>query len=143
MVTYTFYRIIIPYILSFLIKKKLTDGKKGIGESVQKTVLWNANYDRENNEYTNTLRPRCFMIFQQISYDVFHKLDTFYLSGFIPSITLIYYSSICRKTELGPIIITRRVISSSRGINWIRLTRHISLARMVTYHLCVFRNSDW
>ena len=31
------------------------------GESLQKNpVLWNANYDRENNNYTNALRPRRF-----------------------------------------------------------------------------------
>ena len=34
--------------------------KKDIDESVQKSVLWNANYDRENNDYANALRPRRF-----------------------------------------------------------------------------------
>ena len=34
------------------------------------------------------------------------------------------------------------VISTSTAINWVRLARHISKARMVTYHFyCLFRNS--
>ena len=45
-----------------VIKKDLSDRKKDIGESVQKTVLFNANYDRENNDYTNPLRPRHFIL---------------------------------------------------------------------------------
>ena len=45
-----------------VIKKNLSDRKKDIGESVQKPVLWNANYDRENNDYTNPLRPRHFKL---------------------------------------------------------------------------------
>ena len=42
------------------ITKKLSEGKKDIGGSVQKTVVWNANYDCENNDCTNALRPRRF-----------------------------------------------------------------------------------
>ena len=42
-----------------VIKKVLLDGKEDIGESVQKNILWNANYDRENNNlyerFTSTL----------------------------------------------------------------------------------------
>ena len=38
-------------------KKILLEGKKDIGESVQKNVLLNANYDRENNDYANALSP--------------------------------------------------------------------------------------
>ena len=58
MVTYIFYCIIIVYILSSLIKKKSKNSigrvrKEDISESVQKTVLWNANYDSENNDYMN------------------------------------------------------------------------------------------
>ena len=39
---------------------------------MQKNVFWNANYDRENNDYTNALRPRRFKWcdFRQISYDI-------------------------------------------------------------------------
>ena len=40
--------------------KKFHRKEKDIGESVQKSVLWNANYDRENNDYANALRPRRF-----------------------------------------------------------------------------------
>ena len=63
MVTYIFYRIIIVYILTSSIQWNLKNSigqKKDIGESMQKTVLWKANYDRENNDYTNALRPRHF-----------------------------------------------------------------------------------
>ena len=34
--------------------------KKDIGESVQKNLLWNANYDCKNNDYMNALPPRRF-----------------------------------------------------------------------------------
>ena len=39
---------------------KISFLKKDISENVQKTVFWNANYDRENDDYTNALRPRRF-----------------------------------------------------------------------------------
>ena len=43
------------------IKAFLSHGKNGIGESFQKTMLWNANYDHENNDYMNALcLARCF-----------------------------------------------------------------------------------
>ena len=40
--------------------KKLSEGKKGIGERVHtaKPLLCDANYDHEKNNYTNVLRPR-------------------------------------------------------------------------------------
>ena len=45
-----------------------------MGESVQKTVLWNANYDREDKDYTNALIYVHVVlngvIFPQISYDI-------------------------------------------------------------------------
>ena len=56
MVTYIFYCSIIVYISSSLLKKKfikLIVREKFIGESVQESVLWNANYDRENNDYAS------------------------------------------------------------------------------------------
>ena len=59
-----------------------------MGESVGKPVLWNANYDGENIDYTNALRPRRF---KWCVFDKFHMilslmLDTFYLSGFISQV---------------------------------------------------------
>ena len=53
-------------------KKILPDREKDVGESEQKTVLWNGNYDRENNDYRNALRPCLFKWwdFLQISYDI-------------------------------------------------------------------------
>ena len=45
-----------------------------MGESVQKTVLWNANYEREDKGYTNALHYVDVVlngvIFPQISYDI-------------------------------------------------------------------------
>ena len=38
----------------------MSEEKKDTGESVQETVLWTANYDRENNDYKDVLRPRRF-----------------------------------------------------------------------------------
>ena len=41
--------------------KKFFFYRKGdIGERLHKTVIWDANYNRENNDYTNALRPRRF-----------------------------------------------------------------------------------
>ena len=53
---------------------------------VQKTVLWNANYDHENNDYMSDLRPRRFKWCNfSINFMIlFDMLDTFYLSGFFP-----------------------------------------------------------
>ena len=41
-------------------KRFLSEGKKIQVEACKKYVLWNANYDRENNDYANALRPRGF-----------------------------------------------------------------------------------
>ena len=41
-------------------KKKFSDRKKRRGGSVLRSLLWNANYDRKNNDWTNVLRPRRF-----------------------------------------------------------------------------------
>ena len=60
-------------------KKILLEGKKDIGERVQKNVLLNANYDREMLYVHVVLNGESF---PQISYDIFHLLDTFYLAGF-------------------------------------------------------------
>ena len=35
--------------------KKCIGQEKDIGQRVQKTVLWNANYDHENKDYMNAL----------------------------------------------------------------------------------------
>ena len=59
-----------------------------MGESVQKILLWNANYDRENKDYTNALSYVHVVlngvIFPQISYDI---------------IIIILYCSICSRTS--------------------------------------------
>ena len=34
--------------------------KKILVKSGTKPLLWNVNYDRGNNDYTNALNPRCF-----------------------------------------------------------------------------------
>ena len=47
------------YKLSSLIENKIYKNcigqKKDLGESMQKTVLWNKNYGRENKDYANAL----------------------------------------------------------------------------------------
>ena len=66
------------YILSSLIffkKIKISIGlKKDMGKACKKTVLWNANYDREDKDYTNALIYVHVVlngvIFPQISYDI-------------------------------------------------------------------------
>ena len=55
----------IVYILSSLVSKELKNftGRKKIYiymKACTKPLLWNANCDRENNDYTNALRPRHF-----------------------------------------------------------------------------------
>ena len=72
-----------------MILKFLAEGKNDIGESVQKVVLWNANYDHENNDYTKALRPR-----RQISYDIaiVPYAKTFYLPDLFPKY---YFNKLC------------------------------------------------
>ena len=56
-----FYRIITEYILSSLIKKIIFfyhTGKKTQLKTSKYLLLWNANYDRESNNYLNALCPR-------------------------------------------------------------------------------------
>ena len=61
MVTYIFYRVIIAHILSSLIlTKKIYRTEKKKVKACKKSLLWNANYDREINDYTNALPPRRF-----------------------------------------------------------------------------------
>ena len=77
MATYIFYCIIIVFILSSLIKKKiknfLSGRKKDVDQYLcKKNLLWKANYDRENNDYTNTFIHIMLnsVIFRQISYEI-------------------------------------------------------------------------
>ena len=42
------------------IKKNVSDGKKILVKACTKPLLWDANYDRGNNNYMNALRPRRF-----------------------------------------------------------------------------------
>ena len=86
MVAYIFYCIIIVYNILFILfntknfknfyraKKKKKKKKAG---SMYIPVIWDANYDCENNDYTklNDLRPHCFKFYMI----VFHMLDMFYL----------------------------------------------------------------
>ena len=66
------------YILSSLIFLKklkfLSDLKKIWVKACKKTILWNANYDREDKDYTNALIYVHVVlngvIFPQISYDI-------------------------------------------------------------------------
>ena len=61
---------------------------------VCKTVIWNANYDRENNDYTNSLRPRRFnwCDFPQSLYDIFpYKLHFLTVKGF----PKYYFNKLC------------------------------------------------
>ena len=64
LVTYIVYCLIIVYILSSLLCKKLKTfyrtEKKIEVKVCTKPLLWNANYDRENDDSTNALRPRRF-----------------------------------------------------------------------------------
>ena len=65
-------------------------------KACQKTVHWNANYDRENNDNKNALRPRRFKwcdVFDKFHMILFHMLDYFYLSGYFANTTLIKYAS--------------------------------------------------
>ena len=58
--------------------------KKIVVKAFTKTLLWNANYDRENNDFMIA-----FLFFDKFYMILFHMLDTFYLSGFFPK----YYSN--------------------------------------------------
>ena len=83
--------ITIVYILSCLIKKIKSfywTEKKDIAEACKNPLLWNANYDRENNDYTNALRPRRFKWCDFLTnfMILFHMLENFYVSNFSPSI---------------------------------------------------------
>ena len=58
-------------------------------KACKKTVLWNANYDREDKDYTNAL-IYVHVVLNGVIFHKFHMillymLDTFYLSGFFPS----------------------------------------------------------
>ena len=80
----------IVYILSSLIKKTKYFYRKEKKISVKECtepLLWDANYDRENNDYTSALRPGRFKwwIFHKF-HILFFMLDIFYLSNFFPSI---------------------------------------------------------
>ena len=80
------------------IEKFYRTEKKIYVKACTKPLLWNANYDRENNDYTNALRPRFFngVIFRQMSYDIVTYARRF-LSGFPLSIALISYAVSYRK----------------------------------------------
>ena len=72
MVTYIFCCKIIVYILSSLISKnikKIVARKKDMGEECTKSLLCDANYDRENNDKFYTI--------------LFYMPDTFYLSSYL------------------------------------------------------------
>ena len=89
------------HIILFNLKKIKTfiGQKKYIAERVPKPLLWNANYNGKNNDYTNSLRPRRFK-WCEFSTDfmiLFHMLDTFYLSTFFSSIALKNHDSSYRK----------------------------------------------
>ena len=64
MVTYIFYRrhniSIFIIFLNLEINKYFFIGQKKRYEACKNPLLWNANYERENNDYTNAFRPRRF-----------------------------------------------------------------------------------
>ena len=78
MVTCICYRIIILYILSSLIQKKIYRTEKKV-KARTKPLLWDANYDRKNNDYTKALRPRRFkwFNFSKKILTLLYVLDTF------------------------------------------------------------------
>ena len=85
-------------------KKNLSDSeKKDIGESVQKNILWNANYDRKNNAYTkrftSTSFKRCEFKFDKFLKTLFDMLDTSLPVDvrFFPKYFFINYASSYRK----------------------------------------------
>ena len=68
-----------------------------MGESVQKTLLWNTDYDRENKDYTDAIIYVCVVsngvIFPQISYDIVPYARHLLPVRFFPSISNINYAS--------------------------------------------------
>ena len=67
-------------------QKFLSGGKKIQVEACTRPLLCDANYDRENNDYTNALGPCTSILivrfFHKVYMILFHMLDTFYLSNF-------------------------------------------------------------
>ena len=148
MLIYILYCLIIVDILASLIYKSLEKfyrkEKKHIAESMQKSFSGMQIMTAKNNDSANALSSRRFKLgdfsTNFIWYCSIYMLDTFYLWGFFPSITLRNYA-----TELPQNWTDEyRAWLARVQPNWVRLARHISLARKVTYHFyCVFRNSTW
>ena len=86
---------------------------------MHKPLLYDANYDSKNNDSTNALHPRRFnsVIFPQILYDiVLYARHSLPVKFFFPK----YYFN-----KLYFELLTR-VISTSTGINGVRLAHNIS-----------------
>ena len=105
-------------------------------------LLWSANYDRKNNDYTNALRLRCFKWceFSTNSISYCFICSTLYTCNVFSKVSL--YASCYRKISLGPMNNARDLARIPRGINWVRsgpsqlLSEHGDLSY---YIYCIFR----
>ena len=68
--------------------------KKKISVTVQKKVLWNANYDLKNNDFANVLRQRHFKWcdFPKNSYEIVLHARHFLPVGLFPKY---YFNKLC------------------------------------------------
>ena len=132
MVTYSV--VIIVYILSSLMEKKRYRWKS-TQNCYSVMQIMTAKTTTLRTLYVHVVLNIVMVVFHKF-YILFYMLDTFLSVMFFPKY---YFNKPC--FELPKFNVDwwiTRMISTSTGINGVRLAHHISEARMVTYHYLLF-----